>query len=336
MGLNLWMSYLSSISENSDTKTGENVTCPDAKALNTLLDKIAYSHRWFIRNDLDFALNALTGIAAINDPNFSFSEKANGKTLGFWLRPLSPFDGLDLLLLSLNAGYKCVIRTGETDVMPYKGIIDMLEDHFPYLKGKTEFVDRPVNGVDAWVIAGEAPTAAQLAYFAKKPVFVDTVNQYPTTAVLTGEEISTELDALADDLCMFFGRSKYSISKILVPGGYDFSALLKSLERYKDNGNHARYFNHYEYRKAAYIVSGESVIDNGFLILKKETGSSHFIGVVEYVEYPANDLPENTLKGRQVFKANSELHRGKLIFGSACKRNFSIAAKYLLFLGKIC
>lgn len=322
--------------EYSVTPTGQNDTCPDGEAFNSLLDKVSYSHRWFTREHVEYALNALTGNAAVNNREFSFPGKANGKTIGFWMRPLSPFDGLDLILLSLNAGFRCLIRTGETDTILHKGIIDLLENRFPYLKGKTEFTDRPLRDVDARVITGEDPTTSQLKYFAKKPLFQDTVSQYRTTAVITGEETSVELEALADDLCMFFGRSKYSISTLAVPSGYDFHSLLKSLERYLENGNHSGYFNHYEYRKAAYIISGESVIDNGFLTIKKESGESHSIGVVDYTEYEDVGMLKSALKGRQLFIAKPTAGEDKLIFGSACKRNFSLVEEFLLFLNKIC
>lgn len=210
--------------------------------------------------------------------------------------------------------------------------MDLLVKRFPYLKGETQFLDRPFDDVDAMVIAGESPTDVQLSYFAKKPVFVDAKNQYLTTAVLTGEETQAELDALAEDLCLFFGRSKYSISKLAVPMGYDFSALLKSLESHRENGNHSGYFNHYEYRKAAYIVSGLAVIDNGFLILKKETGESRSIGVVDYVEYGPAGIVASNLKGMKLSKAKPDATKGELIFGDACKRNFDTAEEFLQFL----
>lgn len=335
MELNEWMNYLRSLSGSSRNSKGENSDCPDTEVLNSLLDKVAYSHRWFTRQNLDFALDALCNAAAMDGLDFSFSEKANGKTLGFWMRPLSPFDGQDLILLSLNAGFRCLIRTSETEAILYKGIIGLLENRFPNLKGRTEFVDRPSGGVDAWVITGEAPTAAQLAYFAKRPVFVDTVDQHLATAVLTGGESPSELDALAEDLCMFFGRSKYNVSKLVVPAEYDFSALLKSLESYRENGNHSGYFNHYEYRKAAYIVGSQPVIDNGFLIIKKETGDVHSIGVVYYIESRENEISESDLTGRQLCRAQPEILRGELAFGSVCKQNFKLAGEFLLFLKEI-
>lgn len=332
MEWDLWMSYLRSVSEYSGGQALKDIDCPHGESLNSLLDKVAYSHRWFTRGYLDFALDALISNAEIIDREFLISDKANGKRLGFWLRPLSPFDGLDLILLSLNAGYKCMIRTGETDAVLYKGVIELLEKRFPYLTGKTEFIDLPMGNVDARVIIGESPTTTQLEYFSKKPLFVDTISQYSTTAVLTGEETSAEIDALADNLCMFFGRSKYSISKLAVPSGYDFSVLLKSLERYRENGNHSGYFNHYEYRKAAYIVSGQPVIDNGFIIIKIETGESQSIGVVDYTEYEKGKMPEYDLKGRKISKATPEVQQGELAFGSACSRNFDLAGEFILFM----
>lgn len=336
MEWNSWLSYLKSMSEFSVTQTDKNVVGQDEEALNDLLEKVSFSHRWFTREFLDYAMNAFISNAAKNGPGSSFPWKSNGKVLGFWMRPLSPFDGLDLLLLSLNAGYRCFIRSSETDAILYKGIIEMLQNRFPYLKGETEFIDHPFGDVDGWVIAGEAPTNTQLAYFEKKPVFVDTVSQYHTMAVLTGEETPAQLDALADDLCVFFGRSKYSISKIVVPSEYDFSGLLKSLESYKQNGNHSGYFNHYEYRKAACIVSGEPFIDNGFMIIKKEIGESHNIGVVNYTEYRDDEMLQSAIMGCQLGKAQPETGENELIFGNACKRNFCLAGKFMVFLSEIC
>ncbi len=332
MRLNDWMRYLRLMSECTGQGAGQNIDHPDRETLNSLLEKVAHSNRWFTRYYLDYALNAFANNPEINDFDSLFLTEAKDKTLGFWMRPLSPFDGFDLVLLSLNAGCRCIIRASETDAILYKGVIDLLENRFPYLKGKTEFLDRPFGDVDALVISGEDPTSVQLDYFAKRPVFVDAVTRHLTTAVLTGEETSADLDALAMDLCMFFGRSKYSISKIAVPLRYDFSALLKSLESYRENGNHSGYFNHYEYRKAAYIVSGLTVFDNGFLILKKETGESHSIGVVDYIEYGTDGMAESDSKGRKISKAKPEYTKGELVFGSAWKRNFNTAGEFLLFL----
>jgi hypothetical protein len=330
-----WKDYVGVLSGCRGNKMGKDTTDPMCSDLNVLFDDLAIAHPWFIREHIEYAFQTLVKPMDKEKPCSPSSGPLNNKTLAFWLRPLSPFDGLELILSGLHAGFRCVIRTNEVEKPFYKGILGLLQAKFPKMEERIEFIDHPFGEVDAYVIVGESPTPSQLTYFENKPVFLDSSVALSAVAVITGNENCEELDLLATDLCMYFGRSKYNTAELLVPKGYDFVGLLKSMENYSKNAHHSRYFNHYEYRKAAFLVSGEAFIDNGFLLFIKDKQHARHIGVVGYNEYEGICLPEINTKARQLFKAEPALEDGELPFGNALGQRYLSVDRFLVFLAEV-
>lgn len=314
--------YLSIFSDCRGSQLEKHASDSICGELNLLFDDVAYAHPWFIRHHIDYAFLTLIETSDKEDINPPSIRPPNNKSLAFWMRPESPFDGIELIISGIHAGFRCVIKTNETDRSLYRGILGLLQERFPGMKERVELVDHPFGEVDAFVIVGENPTPSQLDYLKRKPVFMDTADQDHALAVLTGNENSEELDLLATDLCMYFGRSRYNTAELLVPEGYNFDDLLTSVENYRSHANHSRYYNHYEYRKAAFMVSGEAFIDNGFLLFIKGKQLARHVGVVNYSEYESSDLQKLNFKGNQIFKAKPTIDSGELAFGSALLQHY--------------
>lgn len=330
-----WKNYLGVLSGCSDNMMKKDPSDSTCGELNLLFDDVAYAHPWFIREHIDYAFQMLIkslGNEKINSPSIL---PLNNKILAFWLRPLSPFEGIELIISAMRAGFRCVLNVNETEKPLYKGMLKMLQRSFKEMEGRIEYTDKPLSDADAWVIVGESPTPLQLTYFKKKPLFMDASNEVSSVAVIYGDESNEELELLTTDLCMYFGRSRYNTVELLVPEEYDFAKLLKSIEKYANNANHSRYFNHYEYCKAAFMVSGEAFIDNGFLLFIKGMQHARYIGVVQYSEYKSSGLHKINLKGKQVFKAKANREEGELEFGKALgPRCFSVG-QFLVFLSEV-
>lgn len=104
-------------------------------------------------------------------------------------------------------------------------------------------------------------------------------------AALSGRETPGELSGLADDVFRYFGMGCRSVSKLYVPEGYDFDALFNAFYRYRYLIDHQKYGNNYDYNKAVYLMSGSPMLDNGFLLLKEDTGLGSPIGTLFYESY---------------------------------------------------
>ena len=104
-------------------------------------------------------------------------------------------------------------------------------------------------------------------------------------AILTGNENKSQFAGLADDMMKFFGLGCRNVSKLYVPKGYDFSALIKELEPYRWQADHSKFRNNYDYYKSIYLVNKNPFYDNGFLLLTSSSRLNSPIGVVNFEEY---------------------------------------------------
>jgi hypothetical protein len=303
---------------------------------DSLIEQVEGNHPWFTKPHLLMALQSFeNGLNAGDLSGFRKIRQDHDKSLGFWIRPLSPLEGAMPLFLSLLSGFICIVKTETVEQPLYKSFFQLVENIFPGISEKIEFSDRPLGPVSGYVIAGERPNDIQMSYFTKKHVFTDIVSENTSSGILTGNETSGELDALASDICMYFGRSVHNVTELIVPESYDFNNLLSSLKRFEWYSDHSRYFNHYEYRKAAYMVSGEPFIDNGFLILKKTSSVSRFTGVLNYRECKNMSELNGFSERRVIYRANPETEKGERLFGSACTMPFRNSNGFLSFLNNL-
>jgi hypothetical protein len=80
-----------------------------------------------------------------------------------------------------------------------------------------------------------------------------------------------------------------SISKVYVPSGYDFSALIQSLGKYDYYADHHKYRNNYDYCKSIFQVGQVPFIDTGFLLMMENQAIASRIAVLNYAYYKNPD-----------------------------------------------
>lgn len=86
-----------------------------------------------------------------------------------------------------------------------------------------------------------------------------------------------------------------------MPEGYDFDEFFNAIYAYKELINNPKYINNYGYNKAVFLMSNFLLLDNGFLVLRQDSGYSSPISSGFYEHY--TDL--ETLKQR--LKQDEEL-----------------------------
>lgn len=89
-----------------------------------------------------------------------------------------------------------------------------------------------------------------------------------SVAVLDGRETEKELDALAEDMLLYYGLGCRSVTCLLVPRDYDAGNLLRSVERFavRHLGSLAK--NAHRRNRAVLALAGESFLDGGTVILR--------------------------------------------------------------------
>ena len=156
-------------------------------------------------------------------------------------------------------------------------------------------------------------------YFGKYPNIIR--KNRSSIAILDGTESSGELNALTDDIFLYFGMGCRNVSKLYVPKGYSFNFLFETTEKYNWLLNHHKYMNNHQYNRVIYLVNSDEHLDNNFLLVKRDKAISSPIAVLNYEEYDSLDLliPELELKESelQCIVSHTQTRLKVLPFGTA-------------------
>ncbi len=89
------------------------------------------------------------------------------------------------------------------------------------------------------------------------------------------------------------------MSKLYDPEGYNFARFFESIvdEGYVIENN--KYYNNYSYNKTIYLLNKEELLDNNFVVLRKDRGFSSPIGVLYYDYYTSEEEVNNELKNQE-------------------------------------
>lgn len=205
-------------------------------------------------------------------------RKAQGKKVGLVLAGNIPLVGFHDILVTLVAGHSAIVKLSKDD----SRLIPALFSLVPEIKG-VQFTERLVD-FDAVIATGSGNTSRYFEhYFGKVPHIIR--RNRTSVAVLTGDETTEELDRLSDDIFTYFGLGCRNVTKVYLPIEFDLDRLFNVFYKYKELGNHNKYANNYDYHKALWMLNGEDLLENGFLIVKEDKGVVSPVGTLFYERY---------------------------------------------------
>ncbi|WP_304237506.1 acyl-CoA reductase [Jiulongibacter sediminis] len=194
-----------------------------------------------------------------------------------------PLVGFHDMLCVLLSGHKALLKLSSNDTQLMLRIIQKMQELAPEYKEQLEVVDR-IKDADAYIATGSDNSSRYFEhYFGKKPSIIR--KNRSSVAVLTGNESTTDLRNLGNDIFRYFGLGCRNVSKIFVPKDYKFDTLYESIEYWNTIQLHHKYNNNYDYNKSIYLVNGDKHFDNGFLLLKEDERLVSPLSVVFYEHY---------------------------------------------------
>lgn len=177
-------------------------------------------------------------------------------------------------------------------------VVDFLCEKQPEWQGKIHFTDGKLTHFDRVIATGSNNTARYFQYYFKDLPHI--VRQTRNgVAVLDGTESEEDLKALCIDIMQYFGLGCRSVSHLMVPKGYDFNDLFLALYEHRDIIHHNAYANNYDYNKAVYLIQEEELLENGFIMLKKDNALNSPIACVHYSTYIDVAAAEKSIKTQQ-------------------------------------
>lgn len=271
-----------------DYVSGEKSDNPWVKDLGDALESAASQNKWFTKDNLDFCINTwgdtLTAANVTTWLDAYPTPIKHQQRLGLVLAGNIPMVGLHDVLSGLASSYYMTIKRSSNDTVLLPFVVKFLIEKHPEWQEKVHFTDGRLEKFDRVIATGSNNTARYFEYYFKNApnIIRKTRNG---VAVLDGNETEEDLAALCTDIIQYFGLGCRSVSHLMVPEGYDFNALFLALYEHRDIIHHNAYANNYDYNKAVYLMQENDLLDNGFMMIKKDKELNSPIACVHYSTY---------------------------------------------------
>lgn len=288
-----------SVSERIDLlhRLGEYMSS-DSEAWLQAKDNATQRNSWFNEANINMAADGIIN-QFLQKPLLEawlnkYSESANIKKVGMVMAGNIPLVGFHDFLCGFLTKHDLYIKPSSKDDILLKHLVGKLVEWAPELAEHIVFAEN-LKGCDAYIATGSNNTARYFEqYFSKWPNIIR--KNRTSVAILRGNESKEEISRLASDIFSYYGLGCRNVTKVYVPEGYDFAAILGNIDEYKDIINHHKYKNNYDYQLAIYMLNRVPYLTNDFLLMIENKEHFSAVSVLHY-EYYANE--ENLLNSLQ-------------------------------------
>ncbi|MBO9620148.1 MAG: acyl-CoA reductase [Niabella sp.] len=194
-----------------------------------------------------------------------------------------PLVGFHDLLCIFISGNKALIKASSKDETLIQHLVEKMIEWEPETAGLISFATL-LKGCNAYIATGSDNTAGYFEYyFSRYPSLIR--RNRTSVAVLTGNETTEELEGLADDVQLYFGRGCRNVTKLLVPERYAFEPLLRALQKYDYLSEVHKYKNNYDYNLALYLLNNRFYMSTPALLLVEDSSFFAPVSQLNYEHY---------------------------------------------------
>lgn len=261
----------------------------DTLPLDHVIAKAKVENPWFTEENQRFVLDLwhqqyLTE-KSISDwlSNYEIPASSTSKTIGLVLAGNIPMVGFHDVVTTYLSGNVAQIKLSEKDKILISYLLETLFTINPESKKYFQIVDRLQN-YDAVIATGSNNTASHFEYYFRNVPRIIRKNRNGI-AVITGNESREELALLTRDIFTFFGLGCRNVSKIYIPSGYKFEALLSSLDEWEYLQNHNKYKNNLDYNHALFLLNKMTFLQHEVLLLLESEAIASRVGSLHYEFY---------------------------------------------------
>jgi len=221
-------------------------------------------------------------------------EAVTPKKIGIVMAGNIPLVGFHDFLCVFISGHKAIIKASSKDEVLIKHLAQKLIEWNNRLDEMIIFQEM-LKDCDAYITTGSNNSARYFEYYFKKYPHIIRRNR-TSAAILDGNETTTELEKLADDVHLYFGMGCRNVTKIFVPKDYDFIPLLTVFKKYDHFKDHNKYKNNYDYNLALHILNGKFYMANESLILLENPSIFSPISQLNYEFYTDKNTITESLR----------------------------------------
>ena len=93
------------------------------------------------------------------------------------------------------------------------------------------------------------------------------------------------MSLLGKDIFTYFGLGCRNVTKLYLAEGYNLDKFFNGIYEFKEIGNHNKYANNYDYHRAIWLLNGEDLLENGFILFKQDESLVSPVGTLYYEFY---------------------------------------------------
>ncbi len=277
-------------------------------------------NQWFIPEFIDRAVKSIAenfldeGLLNNWAIRYNFPpEQVSPKTVGLVMAGNIPLVGFHDFLCVFISGHQVVMKASSKDELLIKHLIKKLYEWEITIQNTVSFADR-LNGCDAYIATGSNNSGRYFEYYFGKYPHIIRKNR-TSVAVIDNTETKEELEALADDIQLYFGLGCRNITQLFVPKEYDFIPLLNVLRKYDYFMDYHKYKHNFDYHLALLIMGNRYYMSSDTVILTENTSPFSPVSQVHYSFYTDKDELMQQLQNNPDIQC--VVGKGSIPFGQA-------------------
>jgi hypothetical protein len=283
-------------------------------------EKAERMNPWFLPEFIDLSVQNIVAQFLVTEKLTAWAQQYGikdqpvaPKTVGLVMAGNIPLVGFHDFLCIWISGHPQKIKTSSRDEVLIKHLVEKMTAWNPETASLVSFEER-LNGCDAYIATGSNNTGRYFDYYFGKYPHIIRRNR-TSVAVLDGTETAAELDALADDVQLYFGLGCRNITQLFVPKDYDFIPLLTALKKYADFIDHHKYKHNFDYHLALLIMGTKYYMNNDSVVLTENVSPFSPVSQVHYQFYESREIVAALLHGNADIQC--VVGHGFLPFGQA-------------------
>ncbi len=266
-------------------------------------ERASRENPWFVPQFIELAISNICSEFLQKEKLETWAESYNLKAfqadealVGIVMAGNIPLVGFHDFLCVLLCGKRMMIKASSKDEILIKHIVKKLLELEEPVEDRINFAQN-LKGCDAYIATGSNNSSRYFDYyFGKYPNIIR--RNRTSVAILDGTETTEELNALADDIQLYFGLGCRNVTKLYVPKNYDFIKLLDALKKYEHYLDFHKYKHNYDYHLAIAMMSNKFYMNNDSVIFSE---SEALFSPVSQVHYEFYEDAKNIISSLQKY-----------------------------------